>query len=107
MTLGELVFWYTTIFLILLLAFVVLLLRRKAGGKPAFTQADWGFLFGSPKEKVLTGEFWLKTVLATSIALSLGVIIAVFILPFGTVPAGAALLITVTALVVLVPKLLE
>ncbi|MGH7827665.1 MAG: hypothetical protein ACREQ7_21125 [Candidatus Binatia bacterium] len=107
MSLGELVFWYLMIVLVLLLAFVVLLLRRKAGGKPAFTQTDWRFLFGSPKEKVLTGEFWLKIFLATFIALSMGVIIAVFVLPYGSALAVGALVVTVVALVVLVPALLE
>jgi len=107
MTLGELVFWYATLFFVLVVAFVVVLLRRKASGKPAFTQADWRFLFGSPREKVLTGEFWLRIGIATMIALSLGVIIAVFILPYGALPAGAALLLTAGALVVFVPKLLE
>jgi hypothetical protein len=107
MTLGELVFWYSTIFLVLLLAFVVLLLRRRVGGKPVFTQADWRFLFGYSKEKVLSGEFWLKIFLAIFIALSLGVIIAVFVLPYGNAPAVAVLLVTVAALVLLVPKLLE
>ena len=107
MTLGELVFWYATVLVVLLLALAVLVVRRKAGGKPVFTQADWRFLFGSSKEKVLTGEFWLKVFLATFIALSLGVIIAVFVLPYGNAPAVVGLFVTVVALVVLVPKLLE
>ena len=107
MTLGQVAFWYSTIVFILLLAFVLLLLRRKTDGKPAFTQADWRFLFGSSKEKVLSGNFWLRLFLATFIALSLGVIIAVFVLPYGRAVAVATLLLTLAGLVVFVPKLLE
>jgi hypothetical protein len=107
MTLGELVFWYSAIFFVLLVAFVLLLLRRRVGGKPVFTQADWRFLFGHSREKVLSGEFWLKILIAMFIALSLGVIIAVFVLPYGNAPAVVALLATVAALVLFVPKFLE
>jgi hypothetical protein len=57
MTIGEFIFWYSVIIFVLLLALALLVIRRKAGGKPIFTQADWRFLFGSPKEKVLSGEF--------------------------------------------------
>jgi hypothetical protein len=107
MTLGEVAFWYSTIVFVLLLAFVLLLIKRKADGKPAFTQADWRFLFGSSKEKVLTGDFWLKLFLATFIALSLGIIIAAFVLPYGSAVTVATLLLALVGLVVLVPKLLE
>jgi hypothetical protein len=107
MTIGELVFWYSAIIIVLLLLFVVLLIRRKAGGKPIFAQADWRFLLGSPKGEGLSGEFWLKVSLAAFIGLCLGVIVALFVLPYGVPQAIAALLLTVVMLVVLLPKLLE
>ena len=107
MTLGEVALWYSTTIFVLLLAFVLLLLRRKTDGKSAFTPAGWRFLFGSPKEKVLTGDLWLRLFLATFIALSLGVIIAVFVVPYGSAVAATALLVTLVALVLFAPKLLE
>ena len=81
MTIGELVFWYLSLFFVFLVALIVALLRHKSAGKRVFTQPDWQFLLGSLKH--FHGEFWLKVGLAVFIALSAGVIIALFILPYG------------------------
>jgi hypothetical protein len=81
MTIGELVFWYSSLFLAFLVALIVELLRHKSAGKRFFTHPDWHWLLGSLKR--FHGEFWLKVGLAVFIALSAGVIIALFILPYG------------------------
>jgi len=106
MSIGELVFWYASIFFILLLALVVLLLRRKTRGKRLFTRTDWQSLFACVKQKALPGESWLKILIAAVIALSAGLMIVAFVLPYGTALAFVALLPTVLALVLVLPKLL-
>ena len=80
MTIGELVFWYTSLFLVFLVALVVALLRHKSAGKRFFAQPNWRFLLESLMQ--FHGEFWLKVGLAVFIALSAGVIIALVILPY-------------------------
>jgi uncharacterized membrane protein YhaH (DUF805 family) len=106
MTIGELVFWYSSIFFILLLALIVLLLQRKTKGKRIFTGTDWRSLFDSFKEKALRGEFWLKILIAAVISLSAGLMIVIFVLPYGTTLALAVLAPTVLALILVLPKLL-
>lgn len=106
MSIGELVFWYSSIFFILLLALIVLLLRSKTKGKRLITRTDWRSLFDRFQGKALGGEFWLKILIAAVIALSAGLIIVAFVLPYGTALALAALAPTVLALVLVLPKLL-
>ncbi len=106
MSIGELVFWYSSIFFILLLALVVLLLRRKTRGNRLFTRTDWRSLFDCLKEKTLPGQSWVKILIAAVIALSAGLMIVAFVLPYGTPLALAALVPTVLALVFVLPKLL-
>lgn len=106
MTIGELVFWYACVFLVLLLAMAVLLLRRRSGSKTSSPQPDWRALFVRFKEKVPPGDFWLKIFIAAFTALAAGVILVVFVLPYGTALALGALSVTVAALIFFVPKLL-
>jgi hypothetical protein len=106
MTIGELVFYYACIFSVLLLAMAVLLLCRKSRSKMLPPQPDWRAMFVRFKENVPGGEFWLKIFIAAFTALAVGVIIVVFVLPYGTVPALGALSVAVAALIFFVPKLL-
>jgi hypothetical protein len=106
MTIGELVFWYACVFLLLLLAMALLLLRERPGSKTSSPRPDWRAMFVRFKEKVPRGDFWLKIFIAAFTALAAGVIIVVFVLPYGTVLGLGALLVTVAALIFFVPKLL-
>jgi len=104
MSIGELVFWYASLFCVFLTLFLVVLRRRKAAGKIVFPQPDWGSILQSLKE--LQGEFWLKIFITLIIALSAGVIIAIFVLPYGTAWALGALLLALLALAFCLPKML-
>ena len=46
---------------------VVLIVRRVLRGEGLFTDRDWVFHFGKPKEKVLTETFWSKVGVAAII----------------------------------------
>ncbi len=104
MSIGELVFWYASLFCVFLTLFLVVLRRRKAAGKIVFPQPDLGSILQSLKE--LQGEFWLKIFITLTIALSAGVIIAIFVLPYGTAWALGALLLALLMLVFCLPKIL-
>jgi hypothetical protein len=106
MTIGELVFWYACVFLVLLLAMAVLLLRQRSAGKTFSLRLDWRPTFACFKEKVPRGDFWLKIFIAAFIALAAGVVIVLFVLPYGTVVALGALSVTGATLAFGVSRLL-
>jgi len=107
MSLAEVVFWYAVFAAILVLAMVVVAFRDKASGKSVFTRGNWNFLLGLRPGKIFTGEIWLLLLIAAFITLCAGVIVVVFILPYGIVWAIAAQGVTVAALIVLIPRLLK
>jgi hypothetical protein len=104
MSIGELVFRYAIIFLVLLTLFILVVRRRKAAGKIVFPQLHWSHAFQLLNE--LDGAFWLKIAITLTIASSAGVIIAVFVLPYGTAWALGALTAVLFGLAVSLPKLL-
>ena len=107
MSLAELVFAYAMIAVVLVAAMVVVAIREKAGGRSIFARANWNFLFARRPRKMLTGEMWLMLFIAAFITLCAGVIIVVFVLPYGTIWAVAAVVVTVTALIAVMPRVLK
>jgi hypothetical protein len=103
MSIGELVFRYAILFLVFLTLFIVVR-RRKAADKIVFPQLQWHHALQFLNE--LNGEFWLKTAITLTIASSAGVIIAIFVLPYGAVWAVGALAAVLLTLAVFLPKLL-
>jgi hypothetical protein len=100
MTLGQLVFWYATILCVLLAVLIYMLLKRKRDGKSKSAETttrrltlphiEWKLLLAYRPHEILTGEMWLRVLVAALAALSCGVIIVVFVFPLGAVWAAAA-----------------
>ena len=107
MSLAELVFGYATVAVILIAAMVVVAIRDKANGQSIFARQNWDYLFALRPRMMLTGEMWLMLFLAAFITLSTGVIIVVFVLPYGPIWAVAAVVVTVTALIAAMPRVLK
>lgn len=107
MSLAELVFGYATVAVVLIAAMVVVAIRDKANGQSIFARQNWNFLFALRPRKMLTGEMWLMLFLAAFITLCAGVIIVVFVLPYGTLWAVAAGVVTVAAIIAVMPRLLK
>lgn len=105
MTIGELVFWYACVFFVLLLALTAALLWHKFD-KKKFSQIDWSGVFARAQANLPGGEFWLKTVCAAITALAAGSAVVIFLLPYGSGLALAALSIIGLALLFGLPKLL-
>jgi hypothetical protein len=59
-------------------------------GQPVFTDRDWRFLFGHPREKVFTGRLWLR-----------------FVTPYGLWWFAGAMVLAVIAILLIVPKWLR
>ena len=107
MSLTQLVFVYATVAVVLIAAMVVVALREKASGRSIFARANWNFLLALRPRKMLTGEMWLMLFVAAFITLCAGVIIVVFVLPYGTAWALAAMMVMVAALIGCMQRLLK
>src|SRR5262245_3022169 len=61
MNIGEILVWESTNVLLLIPVVIALvMLVRWIRGRPVFTERDWLFLFGHPREKVLSLHMWLR-----------------------------------------------
>jgi hypothetical protein len=83
MSIAEILIWESTNLLLLIpmvLGLVIATWWWK--GQPVFTDRDWRFLFGHPREKVFTEWLWLRFSRALAVV-SVGVIIVLWVLPFG------------------------
>jgi len=61
MNIGEILVWESTNVLLLIPVVIALaMLTRWIRGRPVFTERDWLFLFGNPREKVLSLHMWLR-----------------------------------------------
>ena len=77
----------------------LLVLRRKAGGRPAFTEADRQLFFASPRLRVSTPEFWVNFAVATFLCLFVGLLERLILAPFGAAVLTTAQLITFLGIV--------
>ena len=107
MSLAELVFGYATVAVVLIAAMVMVANRDKANGQSIFARQNWKFLIALRPCKMLTVEMWLMLLLAAFITLCAGVIIVVFVLPYGTAWALAALMAMVAARIGFMPRALN
>ncbi len=94
--------------LLLFLAGVgVLMLIRTLRGQRSLRDRDWRFLFGKPKDEVLTTAYWLKVGVASVICLVVGFFEYYFVAPFGFQWFVAAIVMTALGIAVFAPRLLR
>jgi hypothetical protein len=61
MNIGANIIWESTNLLLLIPVVIVLvMLIHRFQGRAAFRERDWLFLFGYPREKVLSHRLWLR-----------------------------------------------
>jgi hypothetical protein len=104
MTIGELVFWYACVFGVLLLALIAALLWHRFDKKNFSLKINWSGVLARIRVNLPGREFWLKTVFAAFTALAAGLAVVVFLLPYGSGFALAALSVIGLALVFCLPK---
>src|SRR5262245_4097807 len=109
MNIGEILVWESTNVLLLIPVVIALvMLVRWIRGRPIFTERDWLFLFGDPREKVLSLHLWLRFAALWVAVVLIGFVEGYVLLPLGLAAAflGSVFL---TALVVwrVVPKRLR
>ena len=122
MSIEEAVAWYAGILCALLVPLAWLLLKRRAekarnmaasdisdsaGEQPQRKSIDWSAVLALRPHQLLSGDMWLKALIAAFVALCAGVTVVVFIFPLGAGWAAAASFVTVALLVVLFLLLME
>jgi hypothetical protein len=61
MSIADILIWETTNGLLLIPVVIgLVMLVRWFQERPVFTDRDWRFLFGHPREKVLSVHLWLR-----------------------------------------------
>ena len=61
MNIGEVLIWELSNLLLLILVVIgLVMLVRWFQGRPVFTDRDWRFLFGQPREKVFSLKLWVR-----------------------------------------------
>ena len=102
MTMAEILLWEATNGLLLIPAwFALVMLMRWMRGRPVFTESDWFFLIGHPREKILSVHFWLRLAALWFTVVLLGVAEIYVLLPYGlALFLGAGVLAGLAALFV-------
>src|SRR5215468_10984537 len=86
MNIGEIPVWESTNVLLLIpIVIGLVMLTRWVRGRPVFTERDWLFLFGHPREKVLSLHLWLRFAV-----LWVAVVLVAFVEGYVLIPFGLA-----------------
>ena len=99
MNIGEILIWESTNALLLIPVVIGLaMLVRWLRGRPVFTERDWLFLTGRPREKVFSLHLWLRFAVLWIAVVLIGFVEGYVLLPFGL--ASFLGVVVLTALVV-------
>src|SRR5215813_9443811 len=86
MNIGEILVWESTNVLLLIPVVIALvMLARWIRGRVVFTQRDWLFLFGHPREKVLSLHLWLRFAVLWVAVVLIGFVEGYVLIPFGLI----------------------
>jgi hypothetical protein len=106
MSMAQALAIYVFMFSVLLLALVVTIWRTKPNWQKIWCYVDWRTIFTRKDQTSEDGEFWLKISLAAFIALSNGLVLVTFVLPYGIGWVLIGLLVSLVVLALLFPYLL-
>jgi hypothetical protein len=108
MNIGEILIWESTNALLLVPVVIALvMLTRWLRGRPVFTDWDWLFLFGHPREKVLSVHLWLRFAVLWVTVVLIGFVEGYVLLPFGLIAFLGAVFLTVFVIWRVAPKWLR
>jgi hypothetical protein len=85
----------------------LLMLRRWMRGWPVFTDRDWVFLIGYPREKIFSLHLWLKLGMLWLTVVLIGFPGGYILFPYGLPLFLSAVLIAGLVVLLLAPKLLR
>jgi hypothetical protein len=108
MTIGEILIWEATNVLLLIPVVIALvILTRCIRRLPLFTDRDWLFLTGRPREKVLSLHLWLRFAVLWFAVVVIGFLEGYVLLPFGLASFLGAIFLTAIVVWCAAPKWLR
>jgi hypothetical protein len=108
MNIGEILVWEATNILLLIPVVIALvILTRWIRRLPLFTDRDWLFLTGRPREKVLSLHLWLRFAALWVAVVLIGFVEGYVLLPFGLASFLGAVVLTALVNSVVAPKWLR
>jgi len=108
MTIAEILIWEATNVLLLIPVVIALvILTRWIRRLPLFTDRDWLFLTGQPREKVFSFHLWLRFVVLWLVVVIIGFIEGYVLLPFGLASFLGAVFLTTLVVWRITPKWLR
>jgi hypothetical protein len=105
MNIGEILIWESTNALLLIPVVIgLVMLVRWIRGKTVFTNQGWLFLFGHPREKVLSVHLWLRFAVLWVVVVLLGFVEGYVLLPLGFAAFLGAIILTAFVVWRVAPK---
>ena len=105
MNIGEILVWESTNVLLLIPVVIALvMLVRWIRGRPIFTERDWLFLFGHPREKVLSLHMWLRFAVLWVAVVLVAFVEGYVLIPFGLAAFLGSLFLTILVVWRVAPK---
>ena len=108
MNIGEILVWEATNTLLLIPVVIALvILTRWIRRLPLFTDRDWLFLLGRPREKVLSLHLWLRFPTLWLAVVLIGFVEGYVLMPFGLASFLGAVFLTALVVWRVAPKWLQ
>jgi hypothetical protein len=108
MTIAEIFIWEATNVLLLIPVVIALvILTRWIRRLPLFTDRDWLFLLGRPREKVLSLHLWLRFATLWLAVVLIGFVEGYVLMPFGLASFLGAVFLTALLVWRVAPKWLQ
>ena len=108
MSIAEILIWESTNLLLLIPVVLGLVIAtRWWKGQPVFTDRDWRFLFGDPREKVFSVRLWLRFAALWLTVVLIGVGIVFYVMPLGLGWSIATVLLGIVSILVITPKWMQ
>jgi len=105
MNIGDILIWEATNGLLLIPVVIALvMLTRWIRRRPVFTERDWLFLTGHPREKVLSLHLWLRFAALWLAVVLIGFVEGYVLLPFGFASFLGAVFLTALVVWRVAPK---
>jgi hypothetical protein len=105
MNIADILFWEATNGLLLIPVWIALVMfTRWMRGRPAFTERDWLFLIGHPREKILSLHFWLRLAALWFTVVLIGVAEIYGLLPYSLASFLSAVVLAALTVLFFAPK---
>jgi hypothetical protein len=102
---GDMLIWESTNLLLLIpIVIGLVMLTRWFQRRTVFTDRDWRFLFGHPREEVLTARLIIRFAALWLTVVLVGLGIVFYVMPYGLGWSAGAMLLAIVSIALITPK---